>query len=515
MWNVRLFTEEYSAVKHELPSCLLLSGWSFDTAIFEWILPGLAQQFTVSTADVVSFPEDNTFTQLVDVLAQLITAPTWLIGWSLGGNIAIELASRYPDKVLGLCLLATTPLFIANQEWLVGISPESFDIFERGLSKNVERTLARFDAMQCTGDSIALSLAHAFTQYRTMQVALPSADLQRGLQLLRNMDQRKTINELTLPMLWCFGEVDPLINAYTAYEVKQLCPLAETYVFRQAAHSLFLSQPDKCFNVLLSLLNKAHFSQEKKRIAHSFSRAAKHYDEYAELQKNVAQELLENVNYSHGILLDVGCGTGYWLDKMLDKADYLIGFDMSHGMLMYGREHYDNMQHVVEGDFEYLPFIEHSISQIFSSLSIQWSMNINGLLEEWYRVLKPGGKVYLATLGAHTLYELRDSWSKVDGFDHVNRFMSAEALCECVYQSAFNLKSIKVENKVIAYRDVRTLMRELKNIGAQTVLGNEHQGLMGKQRFSQLDAAYDQYRNAQGVLPATYEVIYITLEKHQ
>jgi len=51
MWRVNTYTEEYASNNPALPACLLLSGWGFDTAIFEWLLPGLAQHFRVYTAD--------------------------------------------------------------------------------------------------------------------------------------------------------------------------------------------------------------------------------------------------------------------------------------------------------------------------------------------------------------------------------------------------------------------------------------------------------------------------------
>ena len=63
------------------------------------------------------------------------------------------------------------------------------------------------------------------------------------------------------------------------------------------------------------------------------------------------------------------------------------------------------------------------------------------------------------------------------------------------------------------YDTVAALMRDLKNIGAQTVLNKKTSGLMGKQRFNKANAAYEQFRDASGLLPATYDVIYCQLKK--
>jgi malonyl-CoA O-methyltransferase len=514
MWKIQSFKEQYAvAVDAEQP-CLLLPGWSFDADIFEWLLPGLAQHFMVSTAQLESLSKNTTKDQLVDALAQSITQPTWLIGWSMGGNIAIEIAHRYPEKVLGLCLLSTTPSFIKKDDWLVGISQEAFDAFQDGVSKDCAKTLHKFDLLQTQGDPCKKDLRHSLGQYRKQQQQLTADELFHGLTLLGGFDQRSILRALDFPMLWCFGELDALVNPYAAYEIKTLCPLAEVEVFRQCTHPLFLTNPDKFFKSLLHLLNKDKIQIEKQKVAASFSKAAMSYDSAATLQRSVAEQLLHEVEVANGFLLDAGCGTGYWVQHLAAKAESVIGLDMAHGMLQYGQSHFPHTQQLVESDLEILPFVDHSITQIFSSLAVQWCEDASIFLEEWYRVLKPGGKAYIATLGENTLTELRNSWHVIDGGVHVNNFLSVETLCEEVYQSPFALKKMHVESKVLGYDDVKSLMLELKNIGAQTVLNNEAKGLMGKQRFARLEEAYEIHRNEQKLLPATYEVIYMVLEKH-
>ena len=56
-------------------------------------------------------------------------------------------------------------------------------------------------------------------------------------------------------------------------------------------------------------------------------------------------------------------------------------------------------------------------------------------------------------------------------------------------------------------------MRDLKKIGAQTVVQGGIKGLMGKQRLQKAEQAYEVYRDSLDMLPATYEVIFISLEK--
>lgn len=514
-WHIEKYDEQYAIGVDAIMPCLLIPGWSVGSDIFEWLLPGLAQHFVVSCADVKAYPELANKDSFIAELAAAILTPTWIIGWSLGGNIALDLAVQYPDKVLGLCLLSTTPRFIEDENWSVGMAVDVFEKFQQGLAANVTKMLHRFDLLQSKDDKYSDSLRYALGEYRAQQKPLPVEDLQRGLDLLQNYDQRDLIRTIQQPMLWCFGSTDTLVNSDTVEEIRQILPLVNIEVFHQTAHLPFLTATDHFFKALLQLFDKNQLLMEKHKVAKAFSKAAKSYDQSARLQQWVAGRMIEKVNVVDGILLDAGCGTAYWTTQLAEKADTVIGLDMAEGMLQYGKSKYRNISYWLGADLELLPLSDGSVSQIFSSLSVQWCHDMHQLLDEWYRILKPGGKAYIATLGPQTLFELRESWSKVDSYNHVNYFLSSDKICEQVGLSRFTLKELQIEHKVIRYETLMALMKDLKNIGAQTVMHGGIKSLMGKSRFIQAQNAYEEYRDHVGLLPATYEVIFLCLEKQQ
>jgi malonyl-CoA O-methyltransferase len=51
-------------------------------------------------------------------------------------------------------------------------------------------------------------------------------------------------------------------------------------------------------------------------------------------------------------------------------------------------------------------------------------------------------------------------------------------------------------------------MRDLKNLGAHNVSAGRPQALTGKGRLQAMRAAYETFRRKDGLLPATYEVVY-------
>jgi malonyl-CoA O-methyltransferase len=59
----------------------------------------------------------------------------------------------------------------------------------------------------------------------------------------------------------------------------------------------------------------------------------------------------------------------------------------------------------------------------------------------------------------------------------------------------------------LTYPDVRSLMRDLKAIGAQNATAGRPRGLTGRGRLRAVERAYERHRE-EGVLPATYEAIF-------
>ena len=255
--------------------------------------------------------------------------------------------------------------------------------------------------------------------------------------------------------------------------------------------------------------------RDKRRVAQAFSRAAESYDSVAQLQRDIADRLLEWLPPQvAGKLLDLGCGTGYAAPLLRERYPQapLLHLDLAHGMLTFAREQRPVPDaHYLCGDAEQLPLADASVELIWSSLAVQWCEQPERLLAELARVLKPGGRCLLATLGPDTLHELKCAWAAVDNDVHVNSFTPLAQLLE--HNSRLQLARCETEYKVLRYHRLQELMHELKALGAHNVNSRREQGLSSRQRLIRLLKAYEQQRQADGTLPATYEVYYLELLK--
>lgn len=292
----------------------------------------------------------------------------------------------------------------------------------------------------------------------------------------------------------------------------------------------FIIEP---MNPIMSRAETQQQTFDQQRIRRAFDRAAESYQQYAVLQTEVCNRLLEKlevVKLSPQLILDAGAGTGAAIPTLFAryKKAQVVTLDLSEKMLEKANKHGTILRspQAVCGDLERLPFADDSFDLVFSSLSMQWCNDLNAALLEAKRVLKPGGLYVFTTFGPDTLKELRHSWSKVDDEDHVNRFIDMHDIGDALLQDGFAEPVMEAEVLTVTYDSVDQLMRDLKAIGANVTANSTaaaeagdayganrsekvsgRKGLGGKSILHTVRQGYEKFRS-NNVLPATYEIIY-------
>lgn len=262
---------------------------------------------------------------------------------------------------------------------------------------------------------------------------------------------------------------------------------------------------------------------DKARVRASFERAAHTYDAAAILQKNVREEMLDRldlVNIKPQAILDAGCGTGHGsfaLHKRFPDA-HVVSLDLALGMLeqTYAQQpalqrwltQLTGKKNLVCADIESLPLADHSVDMVWSNLAIQWCNDLDQAFAEIKRVLKPNGLVMFSTFGPDTLKELRIASAQDDTTTHVSRFIDMHDIGDAMTRAGFSAPVLDVEHFTLTYDDVKSVMRDLKSIGAHNATAGRARGLVGKGFLQQLATRYEQFRQQDGKLPATFEVVY-------
>ena len=94
-------------------------------------------------------------------------------------------------------------------------------------------------------------------------------------------------------------------------------------------------------------------------------------------------------------VLDVGCGTGFATEGLLDHVDIVHGLDQSQHQLEKATAKFAGNQRVAlyRGDAERLPFRDDTFDVVWSSGSIEYWPDPVATLRELRRVTRPGGQV--------------------------------------------------------------------------------------------------------------------------
>lgn len=263
-------------------------------------------------------------------------------------------------------------------------------------------------------------------------------------------------------------------------------------------------------------------------VRRAFDRAAASYDAHAVLQRVVCDRLFERLDYmalAPARVLDLGCGTGHGLVRLRERypAAGLHALDIAPAMLAAARARLPqpgwarralqhiappaNATHLVCADMARLPLAANCMNLVWSSLALQWAQDLEAVFRDLRRVLAPGGLLMFATFGPDTLKELRAAFGTIDDAPHVNRFTDLHDIGDMLIHAGYANPVMEMEMLTLTYADLRTLMQDLKAIGAHNAAAARRRGLFGKSAWAKLEAAYETHR-VDSRLPATFEVVY-------
>ncbi|MCY3803177.1 MAG: malonyl-ACP O-methyltransferase BioC [Gammaproteobacteria bacterium] len=261
-----------------------------------------------------------------------------------------------------------------------------------------------------------------------------------------------------------------------------------------------------------------HADIKKQRVRDDFSKAVASYDTAAVLQHEVCERTLERVDMlklQPRRVLDVGTATGRSLKGLASRFpnSSMVACDLALPMLLWCRRHHDAeyTNALVCNDAEQLPFADGSVDLVFSSSTFQWCVNLPQVFSECMRVLRIDGVLIFSTFGPDTLHQLRDSFARLDDYRHVHEFVDMHHIGDMLLAEQFTDPVVDMEMIDIQYQSLLQLLQDLKNTGSRGKFGSAHvtpTGLMGRQKYRSLVQAYEEYRQDNGMLPASYEVIY-------
>ena len=222
---------------------LMLHGWAMHGGLFQGLAAALAEHAEVWCVDLPGhgFSRAEHLAQAEELLATLLPEACVVLGWSLGGQIALRLAEDHPQRVAGVILLSSTPRFVTGPDWEAGLDLAVLQQFAADLEQDLPATLQRFLALQVRG---LADMRTPLAQLRAALAARPparSGALAEGLARLRDTDLRSHVARVLQPALVLHGTSDKLTPPVAGRWLAARLPNAGLVEVEHAAHAPFLS----------------------------------------------------------------------------------------------------------------------------------------------------------------------------------------------------------------------------------------------------------------------------------
>ncbi|WP_337012327.1 pimeloyl-ACP methyl ester esterase BioH [Pantoea sp. AS142] len=238
---------------------VLLHGWGLNAEVWQSIIPRLGAHYRLHLVDLPGYGRSGDFgaltlEQMAEQVRPLLPPQAIVVGWSLGGLVATQLALSAPEKLAALITVASSPCFTASDSW-PGIKPETLQNFQQMLSTDFQRTVERFLALQTLGTETARADARQLKEVVLSQPMPEVVVLDGGLEILRQVDLRDALPQIRLPFLRLYGALDGLVPRRIATEIDEMLPGSPSVVIEKAAHAPFISHSDDFCQHIVSFIS--------------------------------------------------------------------------------------------------------------------------------------------------------------------------------------------------------------------------------------------------------------------
>lgn len=242
------------------PALVLLHGWGLNSGVWNRLVSSLTEHYRLVRIDLPghgrSAMSTNGYT--LDTLATAVVAhlpaESVVLGWSLGGLVALRLALN-ETPIRRLILTGTSPQFVADTRWPHAMAPEVLENFATQLLADHAGTIRRFLALQALG---CADSRHILSELKNAIAAAPPPDadaLAGGLEILRTTSLLADLPALRLPVTLIHGEHDTLAPLAAAHAMAERIPDACLHTIPGAGHAPFISHADTFLNLLREAIN--------------------------------------------------------------------------------------------------------------------------------------------------------------------------------------------------------------------------------------------------------------------
>lgn len=240
---------------------VLIHGWGMNSNVWNNIEADLSKYFKLIMINLPGMGgcklNNNYFmSSIIDSLNKFIPNNAILLGWSLGGQIAIAYQKKFPKKIKHLILVSSTPCFINKKEWNYGVEKDIFEKFASQLLVNWKKTIHQFFLLQLYG---LPNIRKVIVKFEDAILSLGNPEpkaLSAGLKLLLDTDCRKNLINIKVKTLIISGDKDRLTPLESSKYMAEKIPNSVLKIFPGSGHIPFLCEPKIFVQSILNFIKE-------------------------------------------------------------------------------------------------------------------------------------------------------------------------------------------------------------------------------------------------------------------
>jgi pimeloyl-[acyl-carrier protein] methyl ester esterase len=242
---------------------LLIHGWGMNGNVWESLASKLSGDFRVTIVDLPGYGRSAHYVlprydlqTLADELVSLVPEGATVLGWSLGGMIAQQMALSYPNTIGRLILVATSPQFHLSADWPHAVETRILDTFATELAASYQDTIQQFLAIQALGSDHAREEIRLLRNKVFRDGAPDENALRQSLNILQTANLRDKVNNIVASTLIIGGERDRLVPPAA---IRQLCESiqgSQMSIIKGASHAPFISHQEAFIRELQDFLDQ-------------------------------------------------------------------------------------------------------------------------------------------------------------------------------------------------------------------------------------------------------------------
>jgi malonyl-CoA O-methyltransferase len=241
--------------------------------------------------------------------------------------------------------------------------------------------------------------------------------------------------------------------------------------------------------------------------------------------REVERRMLERLSWTKLVpqrILDVGCGTGAGIVSLSTRFPQasVIGGDVSFGMLraaqlmggpaaeksgflsgLFRNKTASALPLLAQLESGRLPIAGNCIDLVWSNLLFHWLPDASTTVQEWHRVIRPGGLLSFTALGVDTFKELRGLGVSLMTLPDMHD------IGDLLVKTGFSEPVMDQQRLVITYSDAGKLINEISSLGGHVQAGRR-KGLSSDRGHKKALEALNSLKDASGKINLTTEIVF-------